>query len=318
MIKVQPTKNLKRNALIPAIIILVCLVVGGAMGGLNIGIDFTGGTLVTLDLKQSYEVKDIEDATAAGGIKEMTVSKSQNDKGEPTVAIIRMRSEADEAKEEQTRTDIVTRLQDKYPNVTVVTSGRVGAVAGRDLLTNAMMSLLIASILMLAYICIRFEWRQGVVAVGGLILDLILMVSVMMVCRNFVQINSSFIAAILTVVGYDINNTIVVFDRVRENRKLMANRVVTRKEIVDRSVNETLTRTINSSVTTLITITMVYILGVPSIREFSLPIIVGILSGLYTSIFLSASVWGVWSDKARENSRGVKTKSGSSKSKKKA
>ena len=111
------------------------------------------------------------------------------------------------------------------------------------------------------------------------------------------QVNSSFIAAVLTIVGYAINDTIVIFDRIRENMRLHSRKEMTRAELADLSVKETLPRTVNTSITTLLTIVMLYIMGVTSIREFALPIIIGLLAGIYTSVFIAPSLWGTWQDK---------------------
>ena len=111
------------------------------------------------------------------------------------------------------------------------------------------------------------------------------------------QINSSFIAAVLTIVGYAINDTIVIFDRIRENRKLISKRDMGGAQIADKSVLETLPRTINTTITTLLTIVTLYILGVTSIREFALPIIIGLIAGNFTSIFIAPSLWGLWQDR---------------------
>ena len=149
---------------------------------------------------------------------------------------------------------------------------------------------LIASVLMLAYIAIRFDLNSGIAAVLGLVHDVLMMLSFMVLLRSVVQMNSSFIAAMLTIVGYSINNTIVIFDRIRENAKRLSPDMP-RVDVVNRSVQECLGRTINTTLTTLITIVLLYILGVDSIREFALPIIVGLLSGVYSANMINGYVW---------------------------
>jgi len=134
------------------------------------------------------------------------------------------------------------------------------------------------------------------------------------------QINSGFIAACLTIVGYSINNTIVVFDRIRDNRKTLKAKHLSNNQLADMSIKETLSRTINTSVTTLIMIVCLYIFGVDSIKEFSLPIIVGLIAGTYSSIFLSAPIWARFMDRAEKNKKAntVKSKKGGKPNKKKA
>ena len=160
---------------------------------------------------------------------------------------------------------------------------------------NAISFVLIACALMLVYIWFRFELHFGVTAVVALLLDVGVMISMVTILR--LQVNSSFIAAVLTIVGYAINDTIVIFDRIRENMRLHSRKEMTRAELADLSVKETLPRTVNTSITTLLTIVMLYIMGVTSIREFALPIIIGLLAGIYTSVFIAPSLWGVWQDK---------------------
>jgi preprotein translocase subunit SecF len=130
-------------------------------------------------------------------------------------------------------------------------------------------------------------------AILGRIHDVLIMLSFMVILRNSIQMNSSFIAAMLTIIGYSINNTIVIFDRIRENNTKPEYHHIARDEIVNISITESLGRTINTTLTTLLTILTLYILGVPSIREFSLPIIVGILSGLYSANMINGYVWAL-------------------------
>ena len=131
----------------------------------------------------------------------------------------------------------------------------------------------------------------------GLLHDVLMMLSFMVIFRSVIQMNSSFIAAALTIVGYSINNTIVIFDRIRENAKKMP--TVAREEITNISIKESLGRTICTTVTTLITIVALCILGVASIREFALPIIVGILSGVYSANMINGYVWAFLEEKRR-------------------
>lgn len=149
---------------------------------------------------------------------------------------------------------------------------------------------------MLIYIAFRFDLFSGVAAVAGLLHDVLIMISFMVILRNVIQMNSSFIAAMLTIVGYSINNTIVIFDRIRENNKKPALAGQPRSEIVELSVKESLGRTINTTLTTLVTIVTLYILGVASIREFSLPIIIGILAGAYSANLINGYVWAALED----------------------
>ena len=141
----------------------------------------------------------------------------------------------------------------------------------------------------------------------GLVHDVLMMLSFMVLLRNVIQMNSSFIAAMLTIVGYSINNTIVIFDRIRENAKKMGPSVP-RVDIVNRSVKECLGRTVNTTATTLITIVMLYVLGVASIREFALPIIIGIVSGVYSANMINGYVWAFLEEKRKGRKTPAKAK----------
>ena len=158
-------------------------------------------------------------------------------------------------------------------------------------------ALLIAFACMLIYIAIRFDVFSGVSALLALVHDVLIMCAFMVFFRSVYQVNSSFIAAILTIVGYSINNTIIIFDRIRENAKKAGLSQLPRMDIVETSVSTTLSRTINTSLTTLITLVTLYIFGVEAIREFAFPLIVGMLAGSYSSMLLSGQVWAMWMDR---------------------
>ena len=138
---------------------------------------------------------------------------------------------------------------------------------------------------------------SGLAALFALLHDVLIMMSFMVFFRAFFQVNSSFIAAVLTIVGYSINNTIIIFDRIRENVKRPGYTQKPKMEIVELSVSSTLSRTINTTVTTMITLVALYVFGVESIREFAFPLIVGMLAGVYSSVMLSGQVWAMWSEK---------------------
>ena len=161
----------------------------------------------------------------------------------------------------------------------------MGQTMSKTILTNALWSLLLALVLMLIYIAIRFSFASGLASIAALTHDVLVMLSIYSICR--IAINSSFVAAVLTIVGYSINATIIVFDRVREENKKEAD--------FDKAVNigiyKSITRAIYTSLTTLFTIGALYVLGVDDIKEFALPIIIGIFAGAYSSLFLAGSVW---------------------------
>lgn len=287
---------------------------GGYMAEFSVGEDFDKDAVLSAvqdALGEAYSVLELSavryDASAEAEA-EAEAEEEDGDAAEATETV-----EAPEAAEE-TGTDlrILVKLNDeatqvralleeqmtaKYPNFRFVSVDHVSAIAGRDLLGNAVKALLIAFACMLIYIAIRFDVFSGLAALFGLLHDVLVMCAFMVFFRGVFQVNSSFIAAVLTIVGYSINNTIIVFDRIRETSKKPGWSQKSRREIVEVSVSSTLSRTINTSLTTLITLVALYIFGVEAIREFAFPLIVGMLAGTYSSVLLSGQVWAMWMEK---------------------
>lgn len=255
--------------------------------GINLGIDFAGGLNIKYEMNSPIQQQDIEAALTNAGIKTYTVTVMGENKSDLQIRI----KEESETDVQHLRKTIEDELLPKYPqmDVTNASVGYVGPVAGATLVKNAIFSVLIASLLMLVYIAFRFDLPSGLAAVIGLVHDVLIMLSFMVILRNVIQMNSSFIAAMLTIVGYSINNTIVIFDRIRENKK--ANSALSNVDIASKSVKECLGRTINTTLTTLITITALYVFGVDAIKEFALPIIIGILSGVYSANMINPYTW---------------------------
>jgi preprotein translocase subunit SecF len=289
----QFVKKAKLCILISCAVIVIAIIVGLFTGGLNLGIDFTGGSILTVELNEAFDTDVVNAALQANGVDPATsqVLSSGN-----TQAVIRMQELSEDADNAQVREGIVNTLKETYPNADSGQIEHVGGATTGDIIRNAFLSVIIAAGFMLVYIWIRFELISGLAAVIALVHDVLIMTA--FVCITRMQINSSFIAACLTIVGYSINDTIVVFDRIRENNKKYG-KSLTRKQVVDNSITETLPRTINTSMTTLITILAVYLFGVQSIKEFSLPIIIGLISGTYSSIFIASPIW-TWLLEARD------------------
>ena len=277
------TKNpLLRWLLLPAAILLTALVLTLCGRGVNLGLDFAGGLSMQYDLGEGASQPDV--ARLLGAEYNVTIQgAAQNE------AVIRIKSVGSD--DVQDRQHAVTaRLQTRYPAAAPMGDvSYVGPVAGATLIRNAVTSVLLASALMLLYIAWKFDFHTGLAAVLALLHDVAVMLAFMVILRDFVELNSSFIAAALTIVGYSINDTIVVFDRIRENAKKHED--LDRVAVVRLSVRESLGRTIMTTLTTLITISALYILGVAAIREFALPIIVGVIAGTYSSNLISGYIW---------------------------
>lgn len=288
-------------------LVSLVLIIAGVVGllvnsGLSYGIDFTGGTNIQVDMQGAeFTTDDIETAVseAIGGAD---VQAQLLDGGKSvSIKTIELSTYAENGEESEVDS-VFAAIEDKY-GITIPASERnvttIGEATSKKILTDSMYAIIIAVALMLLYITIRFEFLSGVSAVVGLVHNIVIMIGFYALFK--IPVNNSFVAAVLTIVGYSINNTIVIFDRVREN--VRKNKNASYEEIADTSIKQSLSRTINSSITTLLTIGMLYILGVNSIREFALPIIVGIIAGTYASIFLCAPLWVKMKEAAAKHRR---------------
>lgn len=281
--------------MVSAAIMVIALVMSLCGLGINLGIDFAGGLAMQYNMGGTFAESDVSAVLKDMGVGDFTVTTQGANKDEVTVRIKSVGQDDVQA----VQADFEQRLKAAYPNLSQAGDvNYVGPVAGATLLKNAFWSVVIASALMLVYIAFRFDFNSGVAAVFGLLHDVLMMLAFMVLLRNVVQMNSSFIAAMLTIVGYSINNTIVIFDRIRENARKMPTE--DRVDVVNRSIKECLGRTINTTITTLITITALYILGVDAIKEFALPIIIGILSGVYSANMINGYIWAALENHKRK------------------
>lgn len=296
-------------AIVSLAIFVVALVMSICGAGVNLGIDFAGGLSMQYDMGETMDKAKVDNVLNQMGLEAVVTvqGETQNQANIQIKSISNYTYDLGDAQVEADANDDAVRIQmvqtgfetairEVYPNAQQIGDvNYVGPVAGATLLTNAFLSVLIASALMLVYIAIRFDFNSGLAAVLGLIHDVLMMLSFMVLLRSVIQMNSSFIAAMLTIVGYSINNTIVIFDRIRENVKKLP--TTSRVEVVNTSIRECLGRTLTTTLTTLVTIVMLYVLGVDSIKEFALPIIIGILSGVYSANMLNGYVWAFLEDK---------------------
>ena len=273
--------------------------------GINRGIDFEGGLSIVYQMGSAFEISDVETALRNAGITESQIAKAGAGQ---TELQIRIKAIDSESGVEDLRKSLESELSAKYPEMKTneATVSYVGGVASGTLLRNAIWSVVAAAAAMLIYIALRFDLNMGVAAVLGILHDVLIMLSFMVFARSFLQMNSTFIAAMLTIVGYSINTTIIIFDRIRENHRKAVYAALPRAEIVTISVKESLGRTINTTLTTLVTILCLYILGVSSIKEFALPIIVGIIAGVYSANLINGYIWAALTE--WRNERAAKAK----------
>ena len=278
--------------IISAAIMVIALVLTLTGHGINYGIDFAGGLNIQYNMGAAFEQADVETALKNQGVNEFAISTSGE---EGHVLQIRVPTLSGEGEIQTLQNGLEAELSAKYTTMDTetATASYVGPTAGKVLVKNAIWSVVLAAVLMLVYIAFRFDFASGLAAVIGLVHDVLLMLSFMVIFRSFIQMNSSFIAAMLTIVGYSINNTIIIFDRIRENNRKPAFAGHSRVEVVNTSVRECLGRTITTTLTTLVTIVALCVLGVSAIREFSLPIIAGILAGAYSANLINGYVWAM-------------------------
>ena len=250
-------------------------------GGLNQGIDFKGGTIVDMKIGKAYQIEDVR-KIASKYDKDIQVQAVEGN-------VVSMRSAIlTDAQLQNLTSDIESKYALKSD--AVLQSQRIGSAVSKELVQSSFLSAVLSILAILIFVTIRFEFRSGVSAVIALVHDLLITLSVYAVIQ--IPINSSFIAAILTILGYSMSDTIVVFDRIRENKRL--GRSKTYGELANTSITQTLTRSINTILTVLITITSLYIFGVQAVRDFALPLIIGVISGCYSSIFIASPIWVLW------------------------
>lgn len=263
-------------------LILIAISVGSLfINGLNFGIDFIGGTIVTIELNTPFETSD-----AKALIEEYDSSADVTYAGEAKTQVI-ISTKKDLSTED--RQALFSKFQEKYnlEDTDLLSIDTVSPSIGAEMANSAMIAAVVAVLLMLVYITFRFEFMFGLAAVIALVHDLIIVLGVYSIFQ--IQVNSPLIAALLTILGYSINDTIVVFDRIRENRPKFGK--YDYANLVDTSVTQTLRRSINTSFTTLLAIGALYAFGVPAVQDFALPLMVGIVSGTYSSIFIASALW---------------------------
>ena len=262
--------------------IIIAGVVFAIVKGFNYGIDFTGGTMMQIDMGKQVEIEEVSDA-----IKDYDLDPTIVYAGEDNTQII---IKTIKALKVAKREEILGVLEDKYglDDDAVLASEEFGPTVGKDLRQNAVKSILLAVLCMLVYIRFRFKnWKYGLAAISGLGHDVLITLSIYAIFG--ISINNPFIAGILTVVGYSINDTIVVFDRIRENTKFYKRKQ--NIELINDSINQTLSRTIMTSLTTLIVMVPLLIMVSEQLREFIIPLMIGVFVGTYSSICLCSPLY---------------------------
>lgn len=288
----------KRNwFFVLSLLIILAGLVSGIIRKPSFDIDFVSGTVMNVNIKTSnfktIDIQKIVADNAKGTTAEVLIGGVARDQA--SIRTSRPLT-ATESK------NVFDALSTKYKlsPTDLISVDTVAPVIGQELQRNAIFAVIISSVIILLYVAWRFSvmggWAAGLTAIIALIHDILILLSVYLIAHF--TINSAFIAAALTILGYSMNDTIIVYDRIRENEKLLRKTPV--EEMVNTSITQTLARTINTVLTVVITITTLYVFGarynVDAIKEFTLPLLVGIISGSYSSIFIASSLYVVWNN----------------------
>ena len=287
------TGHFKIFAVISAVLVIVGLVglllLPFGVQLFNMDIDFLGGTTMQYEMHTQVTAQvtaDVADIVKqVSGLEASSVTKAGDAGTQVVIKMLEVDSE--------TRNAIFDAVAETYDLAVTdqIKSDYVSASVGADLAGKAIMASVIAVALILVYIGIRFTFRSGLAAIIALVHDILVMLSAYIIFQ--IPFNMNFIAAALTIFGYSINATIVVFDRIRENDKNEQSRRVSFAQIVDRSIWQTMSRSVNTTITTLVVMVMLLILGVSSIRNFAAPICIGVLCGCYSSVCISGPMWNL-------------------------
>jgi preprotein translocase subunit SecF len=272
----------RRKAYVVSVVFIALGVLSIALrGGLNYGVDFTGGTLFQVRFDNDVEASDVRSALGAAGLTNLQVQNF----GGASEYLIRM-AEFLEGGDRELAQQVDRILDDQFgsDSYTVVRTEAVGPRVGEELRQRAVGAVLIAFVLTLIYLGFRFEWRFGLAAIIATVHDIMIAFGVISVLN--IEISLPTVAAILTIIGYSLNDTIVIFDRIRENLK--KHRRLKYVEILNLSINETLPRTVMTSGTTFAVLLALAVFGGAVIREFTIVLMVGVIIGTYSSIFVAS------------------------------
>lgn len=282
-----------------SILIVVAGIVASLVFGVNLDIEFKGGSILKYSFVGDINLNDAENVIgeAIGQNVNCQITSSIADDSTDLVVSV----SGDDALSPEGMVKLIAALQEKYPenNFEFQNADLVSPFIGRELLQNGIIAILIASALIVIYVWIRFRSMSGpsagVMALVALFHDILIAFFVFVFVRA--PINESLVAVVLTILGFSINDTIVIYDRIRENEKLTKGKMPL-ADLVDLSINQSLTRSINTSLCTFGAILVAYVFaviyGIDSIKEFALPMMIGVISGTYSTIFLAGPLWVMW------------------------
>ena len=257
--------------------------------GLNFGIDFRGGTTIRTESAQPVDIGLYRDAIAPLGLGDVTITEVFDPTFEDDQNVAMIRIQAQEGEESATGEMVMAvegALSGAVPDIQFTSVESVGPKVSGELIQTAVIAVLLAIGAVLIYIWLRFEWQFALGAVAALIHDVLLTIGIFSALQ--IRFDLAIIASLLTIVGYSLNDTVVVFDRVRENLRKYKKKTLA--EVLNISINETLSRTVMTSVTTLLALISLFVLGGDVIRGFVFAMIWGVIVGTYSSVFVASSV----------------------------
>ncbi len=282
--------NYRRSAFIFASLMITLSIIVLLVPGLNLGVDFTGGTILERSVSQEPSTdsirqvldKAVPELDLSGAVVQILDNANQ--------FMIRTREldNADILKIDQA-------FDDNFGELVVLKTDVVGPTIGKELVQKALLAIAISALGILLYVTLRFEYRFATVSVICILHDLIIVLGLFALTGR--EVNSPFVAAVLTVLGYSINDTIVIFDRIREN--LRFKKKESYADIVAKSIKQSISRTINTSITTLLVVAMLVIFGGSAIQDFAFALLIGIIFGTFSSLFLAGPLWLTWTERKK-------------------
>lgn len=297
--------------LLPGIIAMIyAAIINPNHSPLKLGIDYTGGTILQYSVDQKVDnnkLADLRTNLVNAGVDSpaLQIINVSDDKKSKTKDIISIRTKFIEGMDKENVVSSVTSvMQKEYKNSELLSTNSIGPTLGKELFKNSLIALGLACLGIVAYLSFRFQFDFAVCAILALMHDVVFVVGVFALLGLFcgVQVDGLFLTAILTVIGFSVHDTIVVFDRIRENLRYYAKKM-SFGEIVNASVTQTMARSINTSLTTLITLMALYFFGGVTTRDFVLAMILGIAIGTYSSIFFASMLIDFWRDKKAQPKR---------------
>jgi len=284
-------KNRRIAYIISAIIILVGLI-SIIFQGFNFGIDFAGGTLLQIRFDKPVTTAEVRNVLGEFNLSQSTIQKLSDN--EFVIRIGKIDSEQ--------RMEIMTAFKEKLTNLEVLRVETVGPVIGENLKKLAFYALLFAFIGIIIYITVRFEFKFSIVSILALLHDCLIVLGIFSLLQK--EITISIIAAVMTIIGYSINNTIVILDRLRENIKFKTREPF--EDLINMSINQSLSRTINTALTTIIPILTLYFFGGNILSDFALALFMGMVAGTYSSIFIASPLLLEWNKIFKIHQKGTK------------